>query len=58
MVATRQNGTAKIEARDNATVIADIDPETIFAPYGSAHSPGTQSGSVGLGLTVSRHLAR
>lgn len=54
----RQNGSAKIEVRDNATVIADIDPETIFAPCGSARGPGTQSGSVGPGLSVSRHLAR
>ncbi|MDH5374167.1 MAG: hybrid sensor histidine kinase/response regulator, partial [Acidimicrobiia bacterium] len=29
-----------------------------FAPYQSAHNPGTQPGSVGLGLTISRHLAR
>ncbi len=59
MVATiRQNGTVKIEVRDNGTGIGDVDPETIFAPYGSAHDPGTQPGSVGLGLTVSRHLAR
>ncbi len=59
VVATiRQNGTAKIEVRDNGTGIGDIDPETTFAPYGSAHDPDTQPGSVGLDLTVSRHLAR
>ncbi len=53
-----RNGIATVEVRDNGTGIGDIDPETIFAPYGSAHDPGTQPGSVGLGLTVSRHLAR
>ncbi len=31
---------------------------SIFEPYTSAHEPGTQPGSVGLGLAVSRTLAR
>jgi signal transduction histidine kinase len=55
---SRSNGTAKIEVSDNGVGIGDADPETIFAPYQSAHEPGTQPGSVGLGLTISRHLAQ
>ncbi len=47
-----------IEVRDNGAGIGSIDPEEIFQPYGSAHEPGTQPGSVGLGLTISRHLVR
>ena len=47
------------------TVVADsgagIPPskrELVFEPYESAHNPGTETGSVGLGLYVSRALAR
>lgn len=32
--------------------------EAVFAPYQSAHAPGTQPASVGIGLTLSRGLAR
>ncbi len=54
----RSNGVAAVEVRDNGSGIGEADPERIFAPYQSAHEPGTQPGSVGLGLTISRHLAR
>ena len=54
----RTNGTARIEVRDNGVGIGDADPEAIFGAYQSAHEPGTQPGSVGLGLTISRHLAQ
>jgi two-component system sensor histidine kinase MtrB len=54
----RTNGLASIEVRDNGQGIGDADPESIFAPYQSAHQPGSQPGSVGLGLTISRHLAQ
>jgi K+-sensing histidine kinase KdpD len=49
---------AHIEVKDNGTGIGNADPESIFQPYGSAHEPGTQPGSVGLGLTISRQLVR
>ena len=47
------------------TVVADSGDgipahkqQVVFEPYESAHRPGTQTGSVGLGLYVSRALAR
>lgn len=52
---------------DEETVLTVIDDgpgvdqphwETIFEPYERAHEPITQPASIGLGLTVSRQLAR
>ncbi|NNF62961.1 MAG: GAF domain-containing protein [Acidimicrobiia bacterium] len=51
-------GLAYIEVRDDGDGIGAADPESIFGAYVSAHDAGTQAGSVGLGLTLSRRLAR
>ena len=51
-------GVGYIEVRDDGDGIGSADPESIFGAYVSAHEPGTQAGSVGLGLTLSRRLAR
>ncbi len=51
-------GSAHIRVSDNGDGIPESDQERIFAPYESAHDPGTQPGSLGLGLTISRSLAR
>ncbi len=59
--------TVEIERRGNRVSIAVVDDgpgvppgeaEAIFEPYQSAHPAGTQPASVGLGLAVSRRLAR
>ncbi len=42
---------------DGAGIPADMR-ERVFAPYESAHQPETQPGSLGLGLSISRTLAR
>ncbi len=58
-VATHVNdGKAHIRVSDNGDGIPESDQERIFAPYESAHDPGTQPGSLGLGLAISRSLAR
>ncbi len=58
-VATQVEGeSAHIRVSDNGDGIPESDQERIFAPYESAHDPGTQPGSLGLGLTISRSLAR
>jgi signal transduction histidine kinase len=49
---------AHIRVSDNGDGIPESDQERIFAPYESAHDPGTQPGSLGLGLAISRSLAR
>ncbi|MDJ0952087.1 MAG: ATP-binding protein [Acidimicrobiia bacterium] len=49
---------AHIRVSDNGDGIPEDDQERIFAPYESAHDPGTQPGSLGLGLAISRSLAR
>ncbi len=58
-VASQIHGeSAHIRVSDNGDGIPESDQERIFAPYESAHDPGTQPGSLGLGLTISRSLAR
>lgn len=47
-----------VAVRDDGPGIPRERAESIFEPYTSAHEPGTQPGSVGLGLAVSRTLAR
>lgn len=49
---------ARVDISDNGPGIPEPDRERIFEPYQRAHDPGTQPGSVGLGLTISRRLAR
>jgi signal transduction histidine kinase len=48
-----------LQIRDNGIGVDAEDLERIFQPYERASRPdGVKPGSVGLGLYVSRHLAR
>ncbi len=47
-----------IDVRDDGDGVPEPDREHIFEPYRSAHQRAGQPASVGLGLTVSRQLAR
>lgn len=47
-----------VAVTDNGQGIAEPDVARIFEPYESAHGTTGQPGSIGLGLTVSRLLAR
>jgi PAS domain S-box-containing protein len=52
------DGQMELRVSDDGPGISPGLEEEIFEPYARAHQPGTQPNSVGLGLTVSRHLAR
>jgi PAS domain S-box-containing protein len=52
------DGQMKLRIADDGPGISPGLEEKIFEPYTRAHEPGSQPNSVGLGLTVSRHLAR
>jgi signal transduction histidine kinase len=52
------SGWTEISVADNGQGVPAEKRETIFRSYESAHSPGTNVGSVGLGLYISRTLAR
>jgi signal transduction histidine kinase len=56
--ARREAGVVTVSVRDDGPGVPLDRADTIFEPYTSAHEPGTQPGSVGLGLAVSRTLAR
>lgn len=47
-----------LSVRDNGPGLPRSEWERIFEPYQRAHDRPTQPGSIGLGLTVSRQLAR
>ncbi len=51
------NGTASVQVLDDGAGVSPSESESIFDRYHSARS-ATQPGAVGLGLTVSRELAR
>lgn len=51
-------GRTTLTVRDNGPGIPEPDRERIFEPYERAHDQPTLPGSMGLGLTVSRQLAR
>jgi signal transduction histidine kinase len=53
-----EDTTAYVRVSDNGDGIPESAQERIFAPYESAHDAGTQPASLGLGLTISRSLAR
>jgi signal transduction histidine kinase len=50
--------TATLTVRDDGPGVPDADAEAIFDPYHTATGEKTRPGSVGLGLTLSRRLAR
>jgi signal transduction histidine kinase len=52
------SGWTEIVVADNGAGVPRAERESIFESYKSAHKPGTQVGSVGLGLYISRNLAR
>jgi len=56
--AFRDGHRVTVAVRDDGAGVPLDRAATIFEPYTSAHEPGTQPGSVGLGLAVSRTLAR
>ncbi len=56
--AFRDGPRVTVAVRDDGPGVPLDRAGTIFDPYTSAHEPGTQPGSVGLGLAVSRTLAR
>lgn len=56
--ATTDDGTTHLLVRDNGPGLPEAEWERIFEPYQRAHERPTQPASVGLGLTVSRQLAR
>ena len=47
-----------IEVADDGVGFDAAEVETVFAPYGRSQHTDMGTGSIGLGLTVSRHLAR
>ncbi|MDJ0665417.1 MAG: HAMP domain-containing sensor histidine kinase [Acidimicrobiia bacterium] len=50
-------GWVEVVVADNGEGVPRTKRESIFEPYHSAHSPGTDVSSVGLGLFISRNLA-
>ena len=54
----RNDGTVLVTVADDGPGVPVERRESIFEPYERAHTVSTQPASVGLGLTVSRQLAR
>ena len=54
----QENGKAEVSVRDEGPGLPQWQHEAIFDPYYRASTAETPAGSVGLGLTVSRNLAR
>jgi len=52
------DGIAKVAVCDSGMPIADEDRERIFEPYQRAHDAPGMANSIGLGLAISRQLAR
>lgn len=53
-----EDGRAILRVRDDGAGVPEEDRERIFEPYASAHGPNAHAGSIGLGLAISRKLAR
>jgi PAS domain S-box-containing protein len=58
LASSTSNGHIELSISDDGPGISAGLEEKIFEPYARDHEPGSQPNSVGLGLTVSRHLAR
>lgn len=59
LVEVMSDGTsAHVIVSDDGEGVPAAKRDDMFLPYKSAHAPGTQAGSVGIGLTLSRRLAR
>jgi signal transduction histidine kinase/PAS domain-containing protein len=56
--ATEMGERTMLSIRDNGPGLPESEWERIFEPYERAHDTPTQPASIGLGLTVSRQLAR
>jgi signal transduction histidine kinase/PAS domain-containing protein len=56
--ATELGERTMLSIRDNGPGLPEAEWERIFEPYERAHDTPTQPASIGLGLTVSRQLAR
>lgn len=56
--AVRSNEMVIVEVADDGPGVGAADAERIFEPYQRANGSETKSGSVGLGLSVARRLAR
>lgn len=52
-----ENGSALLSVTDDGSGLSPDEWERIFEPYYRAHSRGTVTGSIGLGLSVSKRLA-
>ena len=55
---SRGNDRAILRVCDNGTGVPEEERERIFEPYASAHGAAAHTGSIGLGLTISRELAQ
>lgn len=51
-------GLVRLSVADNGEGLSSEDAARVFEPYESAHQERSQPASIGLGLTVSRQLAR
>jgi len=58
IVVGEQGSKSIVEVRDNGEVLHHASRVTVFEPYGRSEQGETPTASVGLGLTVSRRLAR
>ena len=58
IVVGEQDSKSVVEVRDNGEALPRESRITVFEPYGRSQRGETPSASVGLGLTVSRRLAR
>ena len=54
----RGNDRAILRVIDDGAGVPEGDRERIFEPYASAHGANAHAGSIGLGLAISRKLAR
>jgi K+-sensing histidine kinase KdpD len=53
-----EGATVRISVGDNGNGVPASQAEHIFEPYHRVHAPSSTSGTLGLGLSVSRTLAR